>query len=218
MGRGAGGRRPRFYDRPVAAPRAWAADRADSAVAMPEALMRAINDSRQGANAGDAHEPQPKMPLRIHGALSFRSRGLGAGGGTLTPSSVRTGARMTLSPEQSQTLARQLAIATLAGLNLRQAVRLLLEVVPDYPRRVGQGASLGREGVRWFDGRMDAVADGIWRASFDPELIPLSWRSVVPAPVRRSDGLWGIVPHGIDVAAPPTAEGDDRREHAPRAR
>lgn len=110
---------------------------------------------------------------------------------------------MPLTSDQRSLLARQLAIATLAGLNLRQAALLLLEVVEDYRRMPGDGAMISSDGVRWFEQRMDAVADGIWRAVQCPELIVRPWRDVVPLPEQNTDGWWGI-PELSATRLPPT--------------
>lgn len=99
---------------------------------------------------------------------------------------------MPLTSDQRSLLARQLAIATLAGLNLRQAALLLLEVVEDYRRMPGDGAVVTSDGVRWFEQRMDAVADAIWRTVQRPDLIVRPWRDVVPLPEQNSQGWWGI--------------------------
>lgn len=99
---------------------------------------------------------------------------------------------MPLTSDQSATLARQLVIASFAGLNLRQAALLLHEVAGDYRLRPGEGAVIGSDGVRWFEGRMDAVADGIWRAARRPELVVLAWREAVPCPQQNAHGWWGI--------------------------
>ncbi|GEM_PF-2850772 len=97
---------------------------------------------------------------------------------------------MRLSDPQRQRLARQLAIATLAGLPLRQAFYLLMEVVPDY--RPSRSVRVGADGTRWFEHAVDAVADAIHRKASVPCDLGTCWRVLVPRPVRNEHGLWRV--------------------------
>lgn len=103
---------------------------------------------------------------------------------------------MPLTPSQCNRLARQLAIATLADLNLRQAARLLLEVADDYRHAPGDGARIGDDGTRWYAQRMDAVADAIWRGVLQPALVVRPWREAIPRPQQNADAWWGIPTFG----------------------
>lgn len=102
-----------------------------------------------------------------------------------------------LTGRQRRQLARQLAIAALGGLSVRDVSRLLEEIVPGYETRKEAVVSC-KGGLRWFREPIEAVTDAIWRAVRLPELASLNWRLAIPPPRSNEEGWWAA-PGLVDV-------------------
>lgn len=102
-----------------------------------------------------------------------------------------------LTGRQRRLLSRQLAIAALGGLSVRDVHTLMAEIAPGYATHEEVVLAV-RDGVRWFREPIEAVADAIWRAGRLPELAALNWRIAIPPP-RSSEEGWWAAPGLVDV-------------------